>query len=49
MLEKTSIKKVRKIKPSRGDKSKPIRGGRIPLNNLKYGSVIFPNEEKGCA
>ena len=49
MLEKTSIKKVKKIKPSKGDKSKPIRGGKKPLNNLRNGSVILPKEEKGCA
>ena len=47
-LEKTSIRKVKKMKPNSGDRSKPISGGRIPRNNLKYGSVIFPREEKGC-
>lgn len=47
MLEKTSIRNVKKIKPSKGDRSKPISGGKIPRNNLKYGSVILPNDEKG--
>ena len=47
MLEKTSIKNVSKLNPSRGERSKPKSGGIIPLKSLKYGSVILPKEAKG--
>ena len=48
MFEKTSIRNVSNTKPRRGDKSKPKRGGRIPLKTRKYGSAIRPNVENGC-
>ena len=35
MLEKISIKKVSRVKPNSGDKSKPNKGGTIPQNTLK--------------
>ena len=47
MLEKISIRNVNKLKPSKGETSNPNSGGIIPLNNLKYGSVILPKVEKG--
>lgn len=44
MLEKKSIKNVRRIKPNKGDKSIPKKAGTIPRKTLKYGSVILPIE-----
>ena len=47
-LEKKSIKKFKSRKPRIGDKSMPKRAGIKPRKTLKYGSVILPNEAKGC-